>query len=191
MLTTILNKSCDLIMDVDIENVMTLIQSCLAVSYSHNGPMHAHCHQEYFSPECNQLPWQCVQYNAVHNIMYYFSDINFLNMDNNTALTYTTVFLPASEEYDKDRLKDFYMTKLLEPDIPTDLVELAGMELNIKLYIFNSYILDDLPLFGIAAGAVTFLLLVYMRSIVLMLAVILVAAFTVIVSYFLYFVVYR
>jgi hypothetical protein len=191
---SLLGKSCFLITDTDVEDVLTRLQTCRVGYFSHNAPLHPFCHEDYMtssSSSCGGLPWECIENNAVYNILHYFTDTHFLSSENNTRVRYTTIFLPASAKHHPEELRDFFLfLNSLKPQ-PTDIVKLAGMDLNINVYMFQYQLVQDLPFFGLAAGLVTVLMLLYMRSVVLVFTILLVMAFTVVVTYFLYFVVFR
>ena len=194
MLEAMLNKSCDQIQNGDINLILDHLKHCHSYYFSEDSKLQADCHQLYnTSRACKDIPWECVENNAVYNIFHYFTDINFMPYGDicQTTLTYSTVFLPRIALNDTEKLQAFYLTKIDGKSLENKDVEIVAMDFHLKTFVFNIYVVKDLPLFVLGLVLVVILMLVYMRSVVLMLTVVIIVAFTIGVSYFLYFMIFR
>ena len=186
------NKSCSQLSQEDVQGVVELLQSCAAVYFSGNL---SKCHT---NSACSGIPVQCLRYQVVHKIFTFLTDVNFMKDGdvNQLKVTYSQIIF-RSEWLDPNKqlsdVRDFYLSHLDNVQVISSdgLVESVAMDMLIEILVFNDYVISDLPYYALAMVLVLFVIILYMRSVVLTMVILLVVAFTLLVGYFFYFVVFR
>ena len=193
------DKSCSDIQQTDMDSVFELLSNCS--EYYHQGLLTDDCYHSNdtdatAATRCQGVPQQCTQYNAVYYILHYFTDVNFLRDADpaNDFLRYSMIIYRRSWDYDEDSLFKHFLKHLegYRINVHSGGVEMKAMDFYL---IFNRvnryYVLIDLPFYMLAMILVVIVLLAYLRSPLLMLAVMVNVGLSVVTAYFLYHVVFQ
>ena len=182
------NKDCSELDDQDIDATMNLLRQCSA--YYLNGSLSYKCG---YPGACPEVPIQCTQGGVAYNILHYLVDIDFLQgLDPYcNKLSYTMLFFPPSWNYSEHQLQEYFLDHLEGRELGNDLVHVKGMELNLGHDVFPMYVAHDMPFYILAMALVILLLLMYLRSWLMMVAVLSSVGCSLIVSYVVYFDIFR
>lgn len=180
-------SSCHEISEESVTYVTEFLKSCAI--YYYNVKLNHECTSN--PVLCRDAPKQCRQFNAVYNIMHYFTDINFFtkNSDFNktSKLTYTMVFLPIVQ---RSTTLNYYMS-LEKTSLSDGVTEVVAMKLGSKQPLFDDYLLHDTIYVGLAAAATFLLLWMYSASFFVTLMTFMAIVFSLSIAYFIYTIVYQ
>ena len=148
---------------------------------------------------CPGIPQRCIEGNAVFKVLYYLADKDFMpvvaegQVPSLNKLSYTLLHFRGSWNPPVDEMTTYFLENLDGVEITSQdgTVISRAYVLGIFSEVFGNYIVMDLPYYALAMGLVLFVIILYLRSIVLTLVILLSVMFTIAVGYFLYFVVFR
>ena len=176
-------KTCLDLNDADVRHAEDLLLECS--KFYHQGSLQSDC----TAKPCN-VPRQCAQHNAVHKILYYMTDVDFLS-----AKKPQNLFLESAISffrYHHDDAKTFYFEKLDSGNLDNGVVKVIGVYLDqVKRDVFDKYLIEDMMYFAVAMALIVVIMCFYLRSVAIMIATVLNVGFSFSVAYFLYFVVLR
>ncbi len=188
------NKSCFQLTESDLFQFLDLLMHCSY--FYHNGTLSPNC----FTAGCPDIPERCSQSEAVYSTLHFISDSSFLqpesifgqrevNSQNSwDKLTYANIVIRIN---DLSSTQYFYNQKIRYKTYSNDEVKLVGIDDKFKIYMFDIYVLSDMLYFVLATVLVTFVSLLYLRSIILTIALLFDIGFSYIIAYFLYHIVFR
>jgi predicted RND superfamily exporter protein len=169
--------------------VSELLQRCAVYYFS--GTLTAYCEQR---QTCPLVPQECLYFNAAYMILHVLTDIGFMK-DGKTELTnvaFSLMIIPSQWfNYDKRVMAKFYMDTYERKVVTDGDITITAMALNIDKQVFNSYVVADIPWYILAMSIVVVILLVYMQSVVLMIAVVANVLITLCLSYFIYYYIFQ
>ena len=138
-----------------------------------------------------QAPPECVEHNAAYKIFYYLTDIGFICNGTETCdrLTYTTLFY----NFKPEPVLEYYTKTFQGKDLSNDYVRVTAVyqSESLKDKLFPTYLIGDLKYFAVALGMILLILIVYMRSVVLVIALMGNVAASFVAAYAVYFYVFR
>ncbi|KAK2158928.1 hypothetical protein LSH36_161g00041 [Paralvinella palmiformis] len=184
--TALANKlSCYNITDDDIGDVIGLLQRCS--SHYFNGTLLGYCH---IRNTCPTVPIECGNLNAVYTILHLLTDSGFLKDGdvNATKLDFSVIALPHGWYLDsKDLLLKYYLDHFETEAVQDGDIVVPALHMNIENDLFNRYVQEDITLYAVAMAMVIVVLLLYLQSFVLMIAVVTNVIITLCLSYFVYY----
>ena len=181
MVAVIMDKTCDTITDDDVAMALPVIQEC--VPFYYNGSYTPAC----LYSQCYTVPARCNRYGELFAIMHFVTDYGFL--DPTTGRTEVKYALMAVEMLPEAR-KDFYMEQLDKADLDNGIVKIIGIDSEDKFLAFNQYVKLDMVYFMVAGAIILTIMCLYLRSLVITIATTLDILFSILIAYFLYFVVF-
>lgn len=141
-------------------------------------------------PYCVGIPIECIQYNAVFNILYYLTDKDFYGKAGDTKLTYALVLTPRWT--DSPYSKQIFFTYIKDKTVTDDNVELVGSDFfNLKFHMFNKNLLGDLIYPSIALMIILIIMWFYTESLLLTFLLSVSVLSALILAYFFYMIVLR
>ncbi|XP_048387886.1 protein dispatched homolog 1 isoform X2 [Stegostoma tigrinum] len=186
-------SSCQKITERDVAHTLKLLRSC--VKYYHNGTLGPECWDKTTRRKdqlkCTSVPRKCTKYNAVYQILHYLVDKDFLSPQTLDyvipALKYSMLFVPTEKG---KSMMDIYLDNFENWNCSDGVTTIAGIEFGIKHNLFQDYLLMDTVYPAIAIVVVLLIMCVYTRSMFITLMTMFAIISSLIVSYFLYRIVF-
>ncbi|KAI1287705.1 Protein dispatched -like protein 1 [Halotydeus destructor] len=152
--------SCHDITDHDVKSFRDLLQTC--ASAFHHKTLSNSCNED--AELCPKAPAKCfAKENIVYNVMHFLVQSNFIKNPKDTPIIeVTSIFLPIAKS---SKLVDYYIY-LTKNDLRADNLEVVAADLGIKNALFEHLLLQDTWLLLVALIVVLAILLVYSRSII-------------------------
>ncbi|KAG9344662.1 hypothetical protein JZ751_010348 [Albula glossodonta] len=186
-------SSCQKITERDVSHTLKVLRSC--AKYYHNGTLGPDCWdmatRRKDQLKCANVPRKCTKYNAVYQILHFLVDKDFLSPKSTDslipALKYSMLFSPTEKG---ETMMDIYLDNFEKWNASDGITTVAGIEFGIKHNLFQDYLLTDTVYPAIAIVIVLAVMCVYTRSIFITLMTMFAIISSLIVSYFLYRVVF-
>ncbi|XP_060704414.1 protein dispatched homolog 1 isoform X1 [Hemiscyllium ocellatum] len=186
-------SSCQKITERDVAHTLKLLRSC--VKYYHNGTLGPECWDKTTRRKdqlkCMSVPRKCTKYNAVYQILHYLVDKDFLSPQTwdyvIPALKYSMLFVPTEKG---KSMMDIYLDHFENWNCSDGVTTIAGIEFGIKHNLFQDYLLMDTVYPAIAIVIVLLIMCMYTRSMFITLMTMFAIISSLIVSYFLYRIVF-
>ncbi|XP_062896636.1 protein dispatched homolog 1 isoform X1 [Mobula hypostoma] len=186
-------SSCQKITERDVAHTLKLLRSC--VKYYHNGTLGPDCWdmttRRKDQLKCTSVPRKCTKYNAVYQILHYLVDKDFLSPQTLDyvipALKYSMLFIPTEKG---KSMMDIYLDNFENWNCSDGVTTIAGIEFGIKHNLFQDYLLMDTVYPAIAIVIVLLIMCIYTRSMFITLMTMFAIISSLIVSYFLYRIVF-
>ncbi|XP_007434470.1 protein dispatched homolog 1 [Python bivittatus] len=187
-------SSCQKIVERDVSHTLKLLRTC--AKYYYNGTLGPDCWdmaaRRKDQLKCTNVPRKCTKYNAVYQILHYVVDKDFLSpktMDHGLpALKYSMLFLPTEKG---DSMMNIYLDNFENWNSSDGITIVTGIEFGIKHSLFQDYLLMDTVYPAIAIVIVLLVMCIYTKSMFITLMTIFAIISSLIVSYFLYRVVFN
>ncbi len=174
-------KPCNELTDMDLTQALQTLQSCEV--YLKNGSLSPSC----FDTGCPLVPAECTNNNAsVFVILHYLTDKKFVISG---KLTYTNIQVAVKSYGDVSR--NFYKKELWLKNIDNEHVKLVGLDEKFKIEMFGVYTLFDMVFFILAGGLVGICSLLYLKSVLITVALMSDIIFTLLITYFIYNIIFR
>ncbi|CAH2253962.1 dispatched homolog 1 [Pelobates cultripes] len=186
-------SSCQKIVDRDVSHTLKLIRTC--AKYYHNGTLGPDCwdmaSKRKDQLKCTNVPRKCTKYNAVYQILHYLVDKDFLSpksADGTPALKHSMLFSPTEKG---ESMMNIYLDNFENWNCSDGVTTITGIEFGIKHSLFQDYLLMDTVYPAIAIVIVLLVMCIYTRSMFITLMTMFAIISSLIVSYFLYRVVFN
>ncbi|KAG7508766.1 dispatched-like 1 [Solea senegalensis] len=182
-------SSCQKITEHDVSHTLKILRSC--AKYYHNGTLGPDCWDMALRRKdqlkCGSVPRKCTKYNAVYQILHFLVDKDFLSPKSleypPPVLKYSMLFSPTEKG---ESMMNIYLDNFENWNSSDGITTVAGIEFGIKHDLFQDYLLTDTVYPAIAIVIVLLVMCVYTRSIFITLMTIIAIISSLIVSYFLY-----
>ncbi|CAG5927864.1 unnamed protein product [Menidia menidia] len=182
-------SSCQKITERDVSHTLKILRSC--AKYYHNGTLGPDCWDMTLRRKdqlkCGGVPRKCTRYNAVYQILHYLVDKDFLSPKSlehpPPVLKYSMLFSPTEKG---ESMMNIYLDNFEKWNSSDGITTVTGIEFGIKHDLFQDYLLTDTVYPAIAIVIVLVVMCVYTRSIFITLMTIIAIISSLIVSYFLY-----
>ncbi|KAF7664328.1 hypothetical protein LDENG_00180430 [Lucifuga dentata] len=182
-------SSCQKITERDVSHTLKILRSC--AKYYHNGTLGPDCWDMALRRKdqlkCVSVPRKCTKYNAVYQILHFLVDKDFLNPKNMDSappvLRYSMLFSPTEKG---DSMMNIYIDNFENWNSSDGITTITGIEFGIKHDLFQDYLLTDTVYPAIAIVIVLLVMCIYTRSVFITLMTIIAIISSLIVSYFLY-----
>lgn len=141
--------------------------------------------------KCTNVPRKCTKYNAVYQILHYLVDKDFMapkTADYTPALKYSMLFSPTEKG---ESMMNIYLDNFENWNASDGVTTITGIEFGIKHSLFQDYLLMDTVYPAIAIVIVLSVMCVYTKSMFITLMTMFAIISSLIVSYFLYRVVFN
>ncbi|KAK2163305.1 hypothetical protein LSH36_82g06018 [Paralvinella palmiformis] len=186
LISEIRGTNCRNLTDNDVVIVNDLLRKC--AKFYFDGSLTRNCSK---SSACPGVDKSCTRHGTIYRIFNDFTDKEFMAKGNTSMLelTYSTIFIQWYGSVES--LRRFFTANLGENGVYNDNVRIHGIKLMIQKVVFQWYLIQDLIWYGLAMGVVILLLVIYLRSFVLMITVILNVIFSLLLAYWIYFMVIR
>lgn len=185
-------SSCQKITERDVSHTLKILRSC--AKYYQNGTLGPECwdmNTRKKDLKCGNVPRKCTKYNAVYQIFHFLVDKDFLNpkaSDNlSPSLKYSMLFSPTEKG---ETMMNIYLDNFENSNSSDGITTITGIEFGIKHSLFQDYLLTDTMYPAIAILIVLVVMCVYTRSMFITLMTMFAIISSLIVSYFLYRVVF-
>ncbi|XP_078676387.1 protein dispatched homolog 1-like isoform X1 [Branchiostoma floridae x Branchiostoma belcheri] len=183
-------ESCSAITQGDVKAVLGRLKQCSG--FYHNNSLKQDCWKagEPYQDRCPRVPAQCVEYNAVHSILHYLVDKDFLSPDqpNVDILRYAMVFVPVASG---QAMMDIYQDKFDKKTISDGVTRVVGIDFGIKYTMFEHYLRMDTVYPCIAMAIVIIIIRLYTGSAFITFMTVFTIVSSLIVSYFFYTLVFQ
>ncbi|XP_028858774.1 protein dispatched homolog 1 isoform X2 [Denticeps clupeoides] len=187
-------SSCQKITERDVAQTLKTLRSC--AKYYHNGTLGPECWdmttRRKDQLKCANVPRKCTKYNAVYQILHFLVDKDFLNPKNTDyqppALKYSMLFSPTEKG---ESMMNIYLDNFENWNSSDGVTMITGIEFGIKHNLFQDYLLTDTVYPAIAIVIVLVVMCVYTRSVFITLMTMFAIISSLIISYFLYRVVFN
>ncbi|XP_040207305.1 protein dispatched homolog 1 [Rana temporaria] len=187
-------SSCQKIIERDVSHTLKLIRTCAKFYY--NGTLGPDCWDMVAKRKdqlkCTNVPRKCTKYNAVYQIIHYLVDKDFLNPKNVDVslpvLRHSMLFSPTEKG---DSMMNIYLDNFENWNCSDGVTTITGIEFGIKHSLFQDYLLMDTVYPAIAIVIVLLVMCVYTRSVFITLMTMFAIISSLIVSYFLYRIVFN
>lgn len=180
--------SCQKITDRDVSHTLKILRSC--AKYYHNGTLGPDCWDMTLrrkDRKCANVPRKCTKYNAVYQILHFLVDKDFLSPKSLNhpppVLKYSMLFSPTEKG---ESMMNIYLDNFENWNASDGITMVTGIEFGIKHDLFQDYLLTDTVYPAIAIVIVLLVMCVYTRSVFITLMTIIAIISSLIVSYFLY-----
>lgn len=181
-------------MERDVSHTLKLLRTC--AKYYYNGTLGPDCWdtaaRRKDQLKCTNVPRKCTKYNAVYQILHYILDKDFLSpktLDHGLpALKYSMLFLPTEKG---DSMMNIYLDNFENWNSSDGITIITGIEFGIKHSLFQDYLLMDTVYPAIAIVIVLLVMCFYTKSLFITLMTMFAIISSLIVSYFLYRVVFN
>uniref|UniRef100_A0A8C6V1Q6 Protein dispatched homolog 1 n=1 Tax=Neogobius melanostomus TaxID=47308 RepID=A0A8C6V1Q6_9GOBI len=180
--------SCQKITDRDVSHTLKILRSC--AKYYHNGTLGPDCWDMALrrkDRKCANVPRKCTKYNAVYQILHFLVDKDFLSPKSLNypppVLKYSMLFSPTEKG---ESMMNIYLDNFENWNASDGVTTVTGIEFGIKHDLFQDYLLTDTLYPAIAIVIVLLVMCVYTRSVFITLMTIIAIISSLIVSYFLY-----
>ncbi|XP_035473798.2 protein dispatched homolog 1 isoform X1 [Scophthalmus maximus] len=182
-------SSCQKITDREVSHTLKILRSC--AKYYHNGTLAPDCWDMALRRKdqlkCASVPRKCTKYNAVYQILHFLVDKDFLppkSLDSPPlVLKYSMLFSPTEKG---ESMMNIYLDNFENWNSSDGVTTVTGIEFGIKHDLFQDYLLTDTVYPAIAIVIVLLVMCVYTRSVFITLMTIIAIISSLIVSYFLY-----
>lgn len=186
-------SSCQTITERDVSHTLKILRSC--AKYYHNGTLGPDCWdmttRRKDQLKCANVPRKCTKFNAVYQILHFLVDKDFLNPKStdhqSTVLRYSMLFSPTEKG---ESMMNVYLDNFETWNASDGVTKITGIEFGIKHSLFQDYLLTDTLYPAIAIAIVLVVMCVYTRSVFVTLMTMIAIISSLIVSYFLYRVVF-
>ncbi|KAM4693233.1 protein dispatched homolog 1 isoform 1-T2 [Discoglossus pictus] len=187
-------SSCQKIVERDVTHTLKLIRTC--AKYYHNGTLGADCWdmaaKRKDQLKCTNVPRKCTKYNAVYQILHYLVDKDFLSPKTveytTPALKHSMLFSPTEKG---ESMMNIYLDNFENWNCSDGVTTITGIEFGIKHSLFQDYLLMDTVYPAIAIVIVLLVMCIYTKSMFITLMTMFAIISSLIVSYFLYRVVFN
>lgn len=187
-------SSCQQIVERDVSHTLKLLRTC--AKYYYNGTLGPDCWdmaaRRKDQLKCTNVPRKCTKYNAVYQILHYLIDKDFLSpktMDYALpALKYSMLFSPTEKG---ESMMNIYLDNFENWNSSDGITTITGIEFGIKHSLFQDYLLMDTVYPAIAIVVVLLVMCIYTKSMFITLMTMFAIISSLIVSYFLYRVVFH
>ncbi|MEE6473816.1 hypothetical protein FKM82_010182 [Ascaphus truei] len=187
-------SSCQTIVERDVSHTLKLLRTC--AKYYYNGTLGADCWdmaaKRKDQLKCTNVPRKCTKYNAVYQILHYLVDKDFLSPKTVEyaipALKHSMLFSPTEKG---ESMMNIYLDNFENWNCSDGITTITGIEFGIKHSLFQDYLLMDTVYPAIAIVIVLLVMCVYTRSVFITLMTMFAIISSLIVSYFLYRVVFN
>ncbi|KAJ0027012.1 hypothetical protein NQD34_018012 [Periophthalmus magnuspinnatus] len=180
--------SCLEISDRNVSHTLKILRSC--AKYYHNGTLGPDCWDMALrrkDRKCANVPRKCTKYNAVYQILHFLVDKDFLSpksLDHPPpVLKYSMLFSPTEKG---ESMMNIYLDNFENWNASDGITTVTGIEFGIKHDLFQDYLLTDTVYPAIAIVIVLLVMCLYTRSVFITLMTIIAIISSLIVSYFLY-----
>lgn len=137
--------------------------------------------------KCASVPRKCTKYNAIYQIFHFLVDKDFLSPKSleypPPVLKYSMLFSPTEKG---ESMMNIYLDNFENWNASDGITTVTGIEFGIKHDLFQDYLLTDTVYPAIAIVIVLLVMCVYTRSVFITLMTIIAIISSLIVSYFLY-----
>ncbi|XP_040919915.1 protein dispatched homolog 1 [Toxotes jaculatrix] len=182
-------SSCQKITERDVSHTLKILRSC--AKYYHNGTLGPDCWDMALRRKdqlkCASVPRKCTKYNAVYQILHFLVDKDFLSPKSleypPPVLKYSMLFSPTEKG---ESMMNIYLDNFENWNSSDGVTTVTGIEFGIKHDLFQDYLLTDTVYPAIAIVIVLLVMCVYTRSVFITLMTIIAIISSLIVSYFLY-----
>ncbi|XP_077408462.1 protein dispatched homolog 1 isoform X1 [Vanacampus margaritifer] len=182
-------SSCQMITERDVSHTLKILRSC--AKYYHNGTLGPDCWDMALKRKdqlkCGTVPRKCTKYNAVYQMMHFLVDKDFLSPKSlefpPPVLMYSMLFSPTEKG---ESMMNIYLDNFENWNSSDGITTVTGIEFGIKHDLFQDYLLTDTVYPAIAIVIVLLVMCVYTRSVFITLMTIIAIISSLIVSYFLY-----
>ncbi|XP_038124937.1 protein dispatched homolog 1 [Cyprinodon tularosa] len=181
-------SSCQKITERDVSHTLKILRSC--AKYYHNGTLGPDCWDMALRRKdqlkCGNVPRKCTKYNAVYQILHFLVDKDFLGSkspEHLPVLKYSMLFSPTEKG---ESMMNIYLDNFENWNSSDGITTVTGIEFGIKHDLFQDYLLTDTLYPAIAIVIVLMVMCVYTRSVFITLMTIIAIISSLIVSYFLY-----
>uniref|UniRef100_A0A3Q3KCJ4 Protein dispatched homolog 1 n=3 Tax=Monopterus albus TaxID=43700 RepID=A0A3Q3KCJ4_MONAL len=182
-------SSCQKITERDVSHTLKTLRLC--AKYYHNGTLGPDCWDMALRRKdqlkCATVPRKCTKYNAVYQILHFLVDKDFLSPKSldilPPMLKYSMLFSPTEKG---ETMMNIYMDNFEKWNSSDGVTTITGIEFGIKHDLFQDYLLTDTVYPAIAIVIVLLVMCVYTRSVFITLMTIIAIISSLIVSYFLY-----
>ncbi|KAL2082725.1 hypothetical protein ACEWY4_022543 [Coilia grayii] len=186
-------SSCQKITERDVSHTLKVLRSC--AKYYHNGTLGPECWdmttRRKDQLKCANVPRKCTKYNAVYQILHFLVDKDFLNPKSTEyhppALKYSMLISPTEKG---ETMMNIYLDNFENWNASDGVTTVTGIEFGIKHSLFQDYLLTDTVYPAIAIVIVLVVMCLYTRSVFITLMTMIAIISSLIVSYFLYRVVF-
>ncbi|KFO25379.1 Protein dispatched like protein 1 [Fukomys damarensis] len=187
-------SSCQSIVERDVAHTLKLLRTC--ARHYQNGTLGPDCWdaaaRRKDQLKCASVPRKCTKYNAVYQILHYLVDKDFLGpkVEERTApaLKYSMLFSPTEKG---KSMMSIYLDNFESWNSSDGVTTVTGIEFGIKHSLFQDYLLMDTVYPAIAIVIVLLVMCVYTKSVFITLMTMFAVISSLIVSYFLYRVVFN
>ncbi|XP_078505954.1 protein dispatched homolog 1 [Lissotriton helveticus] len=187
-------SSCENIVERDVSHTVKLLRTC--AKYYYNGTLGSDCWdmaaKRKDQLKCTNVPRKCTKYNAVYQVLHYLVDKDFLSPKTADyvvpALKYSMLFSPTEKG---ESMMNIYLDNFENWNCSDGITTITGIEFGIKHSLFQDYLLMDTVYPAIAIAIVLIVMCVYTRSMFITLMTMFAIISSLIVSYFLYRVVFN
>ncbi|XP_032398819.1 protein dispatched homolog 1 [Etheostoma spectabile] len=182
-------SSCQKITERDVSHTLKILRSC--AKYYHNGTLAHDCWDMALRRKdqlkCAGVPRKCTKYNAVYQILHFLVDKDFLSPKSlefpPPVLRSSMLFSPTEKG---GSMMNIYIDNFENWNSSDGITTVSGIEFGIKHNLFQDYLLTDTVYPAIAIVIVLLVMCVYTRSVFITLMTIIAIISSLIVSYFLY-----
>lgn len=182
-------SSCQKITERDVSHTLKILRSC--AKFYHNGTLGPDCWDMALRRKdqlkCASVPRKCTKYNAVYQILHFLVDKDFLSPKSlefpPPVLKYSMLFSPTEKG---ESMMNIYLDNFENWNSSDGITTVTGIEFGIKHDLFQDYLLTDTVYPAIAIVIVLLVMCVYTRSVFITLMTIIAIISSLIVSYFLY-----
>ncbi|KAK2890437.1 protein dispatched homolog 1 [Channa argus] len=182
-------SSCQKITERDVMHTLKILRSC--AKFYHNGTLGPDCWDMALRRKdqlkCATVPRKCIKYNAVYQILHFLVDKDFLGPKSldypPPVLKYSMLFSPTEKG---ESMMNIYLDNFENWNSSDGITTVTGIEFGIKHDLFQDYLLTDTVYPAIAIVIVLLVMCVYTRSVFITLMTIIAIISSLIVSYFLY-----
>ncbi|XP_078130795.1 protein dispatched homolog 1 [Sander vitreus] len=182
-------SSCQKITERDVSHTLKILRSC--AKYYHNGTLAHDCWDMALRRKdqlkCGGVPRKCTKYNAVYQILHFLVDKDFLSPKSlefpPPVLRSSMLFSPTEKG---ESMMNIYIDNFENWNSSDGITTVSGIEFGIKHDLFQDYLLTDTVYPAIAIVIVLLVMCVYTRSVFITLMTIIAIISSLIVSYFLY-----
>ncbi|XP_003791013.1 protein dispatched homolog 1 [Otolemur garnettii] len=187
-------SSCQKIVERDVSHTLKLLRTC--AKHYQNGTLGPDCWdmaaRRKDQLKCTNVPRKCTKYNAVYQILHYLVDKDFLTPKMADyampALKYSMLFSPTEKG---ESMMNIYLDNFENWNSSDGVTTITGIEFGIKHSLFQDYLLMDTVYPAIAIVIVLVVMCVYTKSMFITLMTMFAIISSLIVSYFLYRVVFN
>ncbi|XP_007935145.1 protein dispatched homolog 1 [Orycteropus afer afer] len=187
-------SSCQKIVERDVSHTLKLLRIC--AKHYQNGTLGPDCWdmaaRRKDQLKCTDVPRKCTKYNAVYQILHYLVDKDFITPKTADfampALKYSMLFSPTEKG---ESMMNIYLDNFENWNSSDGVTTITGIEFGIKHSLFQDYLLMDTVYPAIAIVIVLLVMCVYTKSMFITLMTMFAIISSLIVSYFLYRVVFN